>query len=149
MNSAFAVSSLYRMALHSGIYYCSGWLCHADLVALYSGFTGSQRPEYSIKSRNLEIADARYHKSSTILCSQFYVPGWLEQVLNKLTADAICGRFDHDSHKIIIEGDDSHAEKKKRLSVKEPFAHWALPRPEVLRFEFYKEEWCFPISKKE
>ena len=61
----------------------------------------------------LEIADARYRKASTILCSQFDVPGWVELIPNKLTADAICDRFAHNSHKIIIEGDDS---MRKRTS---------------------------------
>ena len=73
-------------------------------------------PLSEMESRDvLEIADARYHKGSTILCSQFDVPGWVEQVPNKLTADAICDRFAHDSHKIIIEGDDSMRKRKSTI----------------------------------
>ena len=73
-------------------------------------------PLSEMESRDvLEIADARYHKGSTILCSQFDVPGWMEQVPNKLTADAICDRFAHDSHKIIIEGDDSMRKRKSTI----------------------------------
>ena len=73
-------------------------------------------PLSELESRDvLEIADARYHKGSTILCSQFDVPGWVEQVPNKLTADAICDRFAHDSHKIIIEGDDSMRKRKSTI----------------------------------
>ena len=62
-----------------------------------------------------ELPYARYHKGSTILCSQFDVPGWMEQVSNKLTADAICDRFAHDSHKIIIAGDDSMRKRKSTI----------------------------------
>ena len=73
-------------------------------------------PLSEMESRDvLEIADARYHKGSTILCSQFDVPGWVEQVPNKLTADAICDRYAHDSHKIIIEGDDSMRKRKSTI----------------------------------
>lgn len=73
-------------------------------------------PLSEMESRDvLEIADARYHKGSTILCSQFDVPGWMEQVSNKLTADAICDRFAHDSHKIIIAGDDSMRKRKSTI----------------------------------
>ena len=73
-------------------------------------------PLSEIESRDvLEIADARYHKGSTILCSQFDVPGWVEQIPNKLTADAICDRFAHNSYKIIIAGDDSMRKRKSTI----------------------------------
>ena len=70
-----------------------------------------------LESRDvLEIADARYDKGFTILCSQFDAPGWMEQeqVPNKLTEDAICDRFALDSHKLIIAGDDSMRKQKRR-----------------------------------
>lgn len=73
-------------------------------------------PLSEMESRDvLEIADARYHKGSTILCSQFDVPGWPAQMPNELTADAICDRFKHDSYKIIMESEESMRKRKSTI----------------------------------
>ena len=60
----------------------------------------------------LEIAEARYKKGSTIFCSQFDVAGWHEKLGDAPMADAICDRIVHDSHTIIINGDDSMRKHK-------------------------------------
>ena len=61
---------------------------------------------YSLKESEardlLEIADARYKKASTILCSQFDVPGWCDKIGDPLIADAICDRVVHNAHRIVI-----------------------------------------------
>lgn len=63
----------------------------------------------------LEIADARYHRGSTILCSQSDVDDWQGLIPNKLTADAICDRIAHDSYRILIEGEDSMRRRKSTI----------------------------------
>jgi DNA replication protein DnaC len=55
----------------------------------------------------LEVINARYHKGSTIFCSQFDVPGWHEIIGNPTIADAIVDRIVHDAYKILIKGDES------------------------------------------
>lgn len=55
----------------------------------------------------LEIAEKRYHKASTIFCSQFDVGGWHQKIGEPTLADAIVDRIAHDSYKIVIAGDDS------------------------------------------
>lgn len=60
----------------------------------------------------LEIAEARYKKTSTIYCSQFDVPGWREKIGNPIMADAICDRIVHDSFPIIIDCKESMRKRK-------------------------------------
>lgn len=55
----------------------------------------------------LEIAEKRYHKASTIFCSQFDVGGWHQKIGESTLADAIVDRIVHDSYQIVIAGDDS------------------------------------------
>ena len=52
----------------------------------------------------LEIIESRYHKGSTILCSQFDVKGWHEKIGDPTLADAIVDRIVHDAYTIIIQG---------------------------------------------
>ena len=60
----------------------------------------------------LEIAEARYKKSSTIFCSQFDVPGWPEKLGDPIIADAICDRIVHDSYSVVIECKESMRKRK-------------------------------------
>ena len=60
----------------------------------------------------LEIAEARYKKSSTIYCSQFDVPGWREKIGDPIMADAICDRIVHDSFPIVIDCKESMRKRK-------------------------------------
>jgi len=55
----------------------------------------------------LEIAEKRYHKASTIFCSQFDVGGWHQKIGEPTLADAIVDRIVHDSYQIVIAGNDS------------------------------------------
>ena len=60
----------------------------------------------------LEIVEARYKKGSTIFCSQFEVAGWYQKLGDATIADAICDRIVHDSHVIVIRGEDSMRKHK-------------------------------------
>jgi DNA replication protein DnaC len=60
----------------------------------------------------LEIVEARYKKGSTIFCSQFEVAGWHQKLGDATMADAICDRIVHDSHVIVIRGEDSMRKHK-------------------------------------
>jgi len=60
----------------------------------------------------LEIAEARYKKGSTIFCSQFDVAGWHHKLGDATMADAICDRIVHDSHTIVVHGEDSMRKHK-------------------------------------
>lgn len=55
----------------------------------------------------LEIIEARYHRASTIFCSQYDVPGWRDKLASPLIADAICDRIVHDSYRIVIDSTES------------------------------------------
>lgn len=55
----------------------------------------------------LEIVESRYKRNSTIFCSQFDIPGWLEKLSDPLLADAICDRIVHDAYTIVIGGKES------------------------------------------
>lgn len=59
----------------------------------------------------LEITEGRYHKGSTIFCSQFDVKGWHEKIADPTLADSIVDRIVHDAYKIIIEGKESMRKK--------------------------------------
>jgi DNA replication protein DnaC len=60
----------------------------------------------------LEVVNARYHKVSTVFCSQFDVSGWHEMIGSPTLADAIVDRIVHDAYKIIIKGNDSMRKHK-------------------------------------
>jgi DNA replication protein DnaC len=59
----------------------------------------------------LEITEGRYHKGSTIFCSQFDVMGWHEKIGDPTLADAIVDRIVHDAYTIIIGGKESMRKK--------------------------------------
>ena len=59
----------------------------------------------------LEITEGRYHKGSTIFCSQFDVKGWHEKIGDPTLADAIVDRIVHDAYTIIIGGKESMRKK--------------------------------------
>jgi DNA replication protein DnaC len=59
-----------------------------------------------------EIINGRYHRASTVFCSQFDVSGWHEKIGSPTLADAIVDRIVHDAYKIIIKGDDSMRKHK-------------------------------------
>lgn len=65
----------------------------------------------------LEIMESRYKRASTILCSQFDIPGWREKLVDPILADAICDRIVHDSYTVIIGGKES---MRKRKGLQEP-----------------------------
>lgn len=60
----------------------------------------------------LEIMESRYKRASTILCSQFDIPGWREKLVDPILADAICDRIVHDSYTVIIGGKESMRKRK-------------------------------------
>lgn len=52
----------------------------------------------------LEIIEDRHGQKSTIITSQFPVTSWFEKIGDPTTADAICDRILHSSHKIPLKG---------------------------------------------
>ena len=75
---------------------------------------------YSLKDTEardlLEIAEARYKKTSTIFCSQFDVPGWCDKIGDPLIADAICDRSVHNAYRIVIECKESMRKRMGMIS---------------------------------
>lgn len=51
----------------------------------------------------LEIAEARYKKSSTIFCSQHDVGDWHDKIGESTIAEAVLDRIVHDSYRIVID----------------------------------------------
>lgn len=60
----------------------------------------------------LEIMEPRYKRASTILCSQFDIPGWREKLSDPILADVICDRVVHDAYTVIIGGKESMRKRK-------------------------------------
>lgn len=60
----------------------------------------------------LEIVESRYKRNSTLLCSQFGIPGWPEKLSDLLLADAICDRIVHDAYAVVIGGKESMHKRK-------------------------------------
>jgi len=52
----------------------------------------------------LEIIEERYLKASTVITSQLPLEQWYEVFEDKTSADAICDRIFHNSHKIQLSG---------------------------------------------
>ena len=57
--------------------------------------------------------ESPYKRASTILCSQFDIPGWRDKLVDPILADAICDRTVHDSYTVIIAGQESMRKKKR------------------------------------
>jgi len=65
----------------------------------------------------LDLIDERYHKLSTVFCSQLPVKNWHQAILDPTAADAILDRIIHNSHRIELCGDSLRKNKKEKPSL--------------------------------
>lgn len=60
----------------------------------------------------LEIVESRHQKASTIFSSQFAPAGWHGKIGDGPLADSIMDRIVHDSHTLVIDGEESMRKRK-------------------------------------
>lgn len=60
----------------------------------------------------MEIIERRHEYNSTVFISQFAPAGWHEKLAETTIADAILDRIVHNSHTVMIHGNDSMRKKK-------------------------------------
>lgn len=63
----------------------------------------------------LELMESRCGRSSTIICSQFNPEGWHERLGGSALADSILDRIIPSSYTMIINGDVSMRQRKRRI----------------------------------
>ena len=60
----------------------------------------------------LELVESRYSSCSTIFLSQFDVSGWHSKISEAPLSEAILDRIAHNSHTVLIGGDESMRKRK-------------------------------------
>ncbi|ACV63037.1 IstB domain protein ATP-binding protein [Desulfofarcimen acetoxidans DSM 771] len=63
----------------------------------------------------LELMESRCRQSSTIICSQFITEGWHERLGGSALADSILDRVIPSAYTMIIDGDVSMRQRKRRI----------------------------------
>lgn len=63
----------------------------------------------------LELMESRCGQSSTIICSQFVPEGWHERLGGSALADSILDRIIPSSYAMVIDGDVSMRQRKRRI----------------------------------
>jgi DNA replication protein len=63
----------------------------------------------------LELMESRCGQSSTIICSQFVPEGWHERLGGSALADSILDRIIPSAYTMIIDGDVSMRQRKRRI----------------------------------
>ena len=63
----------------------------------------------------LELMECRCGQSSTIICSQFVPEGWHERLGGSALADSILDRIIPSAYTMIIDGDISMRQRKRRI----------------------------------